>query len=555
MPNSDSGGDDKSSAPVSRVPSLEGTPAVGNDVASQAASDEAILARLGYKQEFKREFTNLSTISFAFSIMGVASSVVTTFNTPFGLGGPASVVWCWFLGTFMCFCLGTSIAELVSAYPTNGGLYSASVYLVPKKHRALMGWTVGWLNLLGQAAGVASTEFGLAQMIFAAVSLSTGGSFVANAWQTYLLYLGLLVIHGLLNSVGTRLLASMTRTFVFCNLGTVIAVIIALLIKTDNKNTASFTFTHFVNNSGWSSDGLTFLLGLLSVQWTMTDYDATCHISEEVKRAQFAAPAAIWIAVLGTGIAGWIYNITFVLCSGDMADTQDYGVSGYAPAEIIWRNVGPNGFYVLWAFICLVAFQVVATATQANARSFHAFSRDRGMPDRGLFSKLAPNKVPVNAVWLVLFICALMGLLIFASTVAVNAIFALAAMGMDSSYLFPILARMLYKDHPEVMFKPGPFFLGEGWLGWFVRVVALLWTSLVVIVLGLPTIRPVTSINMNYAFAVTGGVMIIAFLVFFSGGRLYYTGPRNILAEEKTQKKAATGDDAIVPEAKEAGII
>jgi len=31
-----------------------------DDAASQAASDEAILARLGYKQEFKREFTNLS---------------------------------------------------------------------------------------------------------------------------------------------------------------------------------------------------------------------------------------------------------------------------------------------------------------------------------------------------------------------------------------------------------------------------------------------------------------------------------------------------------------
>ncbi|GAA6015215.1 hypothetical protein JCM10207_003645 [Rhodosporidiobolus poonsookiae] len=541
---SETGGD---SPKQSRSPSFDnnGHAHGYSDAVSTADSDEAILAKLGYRQEFVREFTNLSTISFAFSIMGVASSVVTTFNTPFSLGGPASVVWCWFLGTFMCFCLGTSIAELVSAYPTNGGLYSASVYLVPKRHRALMGWTVGWLNLLGQAAGVASTEFGLAQMIFAAVSLSTNGEFVANAWQTYLLYIGLLIIHGVLNSVGTRLLSSLTRTFVFFNLGTVIAVIIALAIKTENKNPASYTFGHFANNSGWSSDGLTFLLGLLSVQWTMTDYDATAHISEEVKRASVAAPAAIWIAVLGTGIFGWVYNIVFVLCSGDMADTQDFGVSGYAPAEIIWRNVGPKGFYVLWAFICMVAFQVVATATQANARSFHAFSRDKGMPDRGLFSKLAPNKVPVNAVWLVLFICALMGLLVFASSVAVSAIFALAAMGMDTSYLFAIVARMIWKDHPEVQFKPGPFYLGEGWLGWTVRLIAVGWTSMVVVILGLPTIRPVTTLNMNYAFAVTGGIMIIAWLIFFSTGRRHYAGPRNVLAEEKSQKQAPTGDDAV----------
>ncbi|GAA5879952.1 hypothetical protein JCM1840_006941 [Sporobolomyces johnsonii] len=516
-----------------------------NAVSSVAASDEAVLARMGYKQEFKREFTNLSTISFAFSIMGVASSVVTTFNTPFSLGGPASVVWCWFLGTFMCFCLGTSIAELVSAYPTNGGLYSASAYLVPKKYRAIVGWSVGWLNLMGQVAGVASTAFGLAQMILAAASLSTDGAFVANAWQTYLTFLALVIIHGVLNSVGTRWLATMTRTFVFFNIGTVFAIIIALLIKTEHKHSASYTFTHNINGSGWSSQGLTFLLGLLSVQWTMTDYDATAHISEEVKRAQIAAPTAIFVAVIGTGVVGWVYNIVYVLCSGDMADTLDFGVSGYAPAQIIWQNVGPNGFYVLWSFVCFIAFQVVATATQANARSFHAFSRDNGLPDGGFFAKLAPNRIPVNAVWLVVFISSLMGLLVFASPVAVNAIFALAAMGMDTSYIIPIACKLIYRDHPEVQYKPGPFDLGRGFLGWTINLIAIFWTSFVVIILALPTIRPVDAENMNYASAVTGGVMLMSLLYFFAGGRRRYTGPRNLVHDKVQEEQAATGDELV----------
>ena len=43
-------------------------------------------------------------------------------------------------------------------------------------------------------------------------------------------------------------------------------------------------------------------------------------------------------------------------------------------------------------------------AVQANARTFFAFSRDRGLPDRGLFHKLAPNRIPVYAVWLVCFL-------------------------------------------------------------------------------------------------------------------------------------------------------
>jgi len=53
-----------------------------------------------------------------------------------------------------------------------------------------------------------------------------------------------------------------------------------------------------------------------------------------------------------------VYNIVFVLCAGDMADTADFGVSGYAPAQILWQNVPRPLFYVLWAFICFVAFQV-----------------------------------------------------------------------------------------------------------------------------------------------------------------------------------------------------
>lgn len=218
-------------------------------------------------------------------------------------------------------------------------------------------------------------------MIFSAVSLSTGktavrtfktltsfldlssqanlgtqGRFVATTPQTFGLFVGLLAVHGTLNvssatplrstrpcadlarsqqSFGTRILAKVTQTFVFVNLGTAFAIIIALLITTKDKHNASYTFTHSENGSGWSSQGLTFLLGLLSVQWTMTDYDATAHISEEVKKASIAAPVAIFVAVIGTGAVGWVYNIVYVICSGDFAQ---YDGSVYAPALVRFRR-------------------------------------------------------------------------------------------------------------------------------------------------------------------------------------------------------------------------
>ena len=43
-----------------------------------------------------------------------------------------------------------------------------------------------------------------------------------------------------------------------------------------------------------------------------------------------------------------------------------------------------------------------------------------GLPDRGLFAKLAPNAVPIWGVWIVVVIGICMGLLQFASYVAAN---------------------------------------------------------------------------------------------------------------------------------------
>jgi hypothetical protein len=39
--------------------------------------EEAELAKLGYKQEFKREFSWMSTFSFAFSISGLLATVLS----------------------------------------------------------------------------------------------------------------------------------------------------------------------------------------------------------------------------------------------------------------------------------------------------------------------------------------------------------------------------------------------------------------------------------------------------------------------------------------------
>ena len=59
--------------------------------------------------------------------------------------------------------------------------------------------------------------------------------------------------------------------------------------------------------------------------------------------------------------------------------------------------------------------------------------------------------------------------------------------------------RRLYRNHPEVNFKPGPFYMGDGLLGWAANVNCILWTLFVCIIFALPNYLPVTPQNMNYA--------------------------------------------------------
>ncbi|TFK24872.1 amino acid permease [Coprinopsis marcescibilis] len=508
--------------------------------------DDKELVAMGYKPSFKREFTNLATISFAFSIMGLCSSISTTFGTPFTTGGPASVTWCWILGACMCFTLGASIAEIVSAYPTCGGLYTASAQLTPKKYRAQVGWLVGWLNLLGQVAGISSTEYGLSTMILAAANVGTDGAFQVTPGKVVGLFAGLIIVHGLLNSMSTRYLAIVTKYFVFVNLGTTFVIIVCLLAKTPRgeMHPANYVFGSdgIINNTGGWNTGIAFLLGLLSVQWTMTDYDATAHISEEVKRAAYAAPSAIFIAVIGTGLIGWLFNIVLVLCSGPYDRVAE---SASPVLAILEYRLGKGGALAIWVFVCATAFFVVQTALHASSRTLYAFSRDHALPDRGYFGKTSKRTLtPLRAIWLNTVVCILPGLLDLASPIASQAVFSLTAMALDLSYIIPIVCRRIFPNHPEVMFKPGPFYMGDGYLGWFCNITCVVWTLFICVIFALPTRLPVTSLNMNYASVITVGVIALAYVWYYAAARKHYVGPQSNLhdktVEAVTQDKETT---------------
>ncbi|KAF2161356.1 hypothetical protein M409DRAFT_59074 [Zasmidium cellare ATCC 36951] len=504
-------------------------------------ADKALAAEFGYKPVFKREFGYLSTFSFAVSISGLFSTIATTFVYPLEAGGSASAVWCWLISGAGCMCIACAVSELVSAYPTCGGLYYTISRLIPERWVAPVSWVDGWLNVLGQIAGIASSEWGAAALLLAAVSIATDFTYTPTVGQNVGVMAGLTVITGLVNSLSTYWMEKMTKSYVIFHVLVLVSCAVALLAMAQPSNgtpkhSAKYVFTDIHNVSGWTPDGWSFLFGFLSVSWTMTDYDATAHITEEIRNPEIKAPWAISMAMLFTYVAGFLFNIVLCFVMGDpdkiLASEIEQPV-----AQIFYNVLGKAGgiVFTLCAFIILKF--VTFTAMQSLARTVFAFSRDRLLPFPSLWTKILPiTGTPILAVWISVFWCIAINLIGLGSYAAILGVFNVTAIALDWSYCIPIFCRLVFGK-----FEPGPWNLGPVF-GPIVSAWACIWTLFVSIIFILPTIRPVTASNMNYAIAYLGGILIFATLYWFIHGRKFYTGP---IVEADVHEEGPSSDEEV----------
>lgn len=134
-------------------PDLVTTGEGGVVLASEA--DAELLAKMGYKQELKRNFSTLEVFGIAFSIMGLLPSIASTlsFSLP---AGPAGMVWSWFVASGCIFMVGLAMADMGSAMPTSGGLYWWTHYFGSPKTRNYLCFLVGYSNSLGLIGGLCS---------------------------------------------------------------------------------------------------------------------------------------------------------------------------------------------------------------------------------------------------------------------------------------------------------------------------------------------------------------------------------------------------------------
>src|SRR5580692_3379839 len=283
-----------------------------NEQAAPLSADEQALHQMGYAQELRRRMSGFSNFAVSFTIISILSGCLTLYGFGMATGGPAVIVWGWpFVGIMTLF-VGLAMAEVCSSFPTAGGLYYWSAKLAPH-NAAAWSWFTGWFNFLGQVAVTAGIDFGAAFFLNAFLDIQWG--FDDRPWHTIVLFAAILVLHGVLNSFGVRLVALLNNVSVWWHIIGVLLIVGALAFAPSHHQSASFVFTHYVNNTGWGSSLYVVLLGLLLAQYTLTGFDASAHMTEETRSAAVSGPRGIVMSIVVSLVAGWVLliGVTFAI--------------------------------------------------------------------------------------------------------------------------------------------------------------------------------------------------------------------------------------------------
>jgi choline transport protein len=119
----------------------------------------------------------------------------------------------------------------------------------------------------------------------------------------------------------------------------------------------------------------------------------------------------------------------------------------------------------------------------------------------------------------------LLGLINIGSTTAFNAILSLAVVGLQISYLVPILLLIWRRFKSPELLAWGPFRLGKA--GLVINVIATMYLVFTSVFSLFPPYQPVTPQNMNYASLVLGATLIFGLVYWLLFARKTYVGALN----------------------------
>lgn len=484
--------------------------------------DDLRLAQLGHAQELNRQFSLLTLGALCVCLMATWEALSSVVAPALVSGGAPCLFYNLILSTVCTVCIASSLGEIASIYPTAGGQYHWVAALCPPSTRSAAAFTTGWISVGGQVVLTSSAAFAAGLQVQSIIILNDD-SYIPARWQGMLFYWAILVYALAMNIWGHRLLPTANLVSGFLHGAGFLAILIVLGVMAP-KNTASFVFKEVTNSSGWESDGISWLVGLISAVYPFLGYDAACHLAEELPNASRDVPIAMVGSVIVNGVMGLIYGTVLLFSTGPL-DALLSTPTGYPFMQIFLDVTKSHGGATFMSLIIIMtAIAATVAGITSTSRTLWAFARDRATPYDQYLSKVNKHsRILIYSVVLVTVLQMLLGFIYIGNTTAFNAILSMAIIGMYSSYIVPI-AYMLFGRKNIKPSDFGPFKLGPT-VGPVLNVISLIWMVVVIIFSTFPSAMPVTPQNMNYSIVVMAGWLLFGIVYYISYGRKKFEVP------------------------------
>lgn len=518
------------------------------------SEDERALAKLGYKQDLNRSWSGFSNFAISFSIISILAGCFTNFGAGWNNGGPISISWTWPILSVFILIIGFTMSELVSAYPTSGGIY----WWASKLGGPRAGFFTGWLNLIGLIAVTAGVAYGAATFIDLTLdTFSTSWNDSYSLTRVFYIFVAVLILISVLNIFRGHLMAILNNVSVWWHVFGAAIIVLILIFVPDNHQSVNYVFTERFNNTGYfdgstSSFGYWFAVipfGFLLTQYTITGFDASAHLSEETSSASKAAAKGLWQSIAYSAIGGYILLLCVVFAVPNASNGQpdNVGVGGaISPIQYIFVSATDKNWASLLLFISAAGQLFCATSCMTSAsRMLFAFSRDGAVPGSKRWSALTANRVPANAVMLIAVIAAIVTLpaLVevnlgtkdapFIIPVAFYAVTSIAVLGLYLSFAIPIFLRWRHGDRFEVgSWNNGAKYKWMNLIAVAEIIIVSLYLMMPSVALGNPFKDGFSWKFVNYSPIVLLGALAVLTIWWMTSAKKWFTGPKHTIDEE-----------------------
>ncbi|KIW10678.1 hypothetical protein PV08_11642 [Exophiala spinifera] len=523
---------------------------------AQISIDDIELQAQGYTRAMPRRFSLLSLMSMSYALLATWNGFGSAFGTGFIEASSAGSIWTLTIAAAMTAVTGIGMAELSSAYPVAGAQYYWSFVVSTPEWAPFASYMSAGISTLGWWLGLASVTNFISAMILGIAQLNHP-DYVIERWHIYLVFVIVTWAAIGMNVFFTKWLPAWNKFILYFSATTMVVTMITILAcAAPNYQPASFVFGDTTNSTGWSNDGLAFLLCTVNALYGFLGVDCGAHLCEEIPNPTVNVPKVIMYPVLMGFVTAFPFaiSLSFVITDFERVITTP---TGLPLIEVYYQATGSKaGTTILMLAFALCFFGCATANITSSSRQMWSASRDNCFPLSRYWKQVHPRwQMPLNAACLSGTLVTLYGLIFIGSSAAFASMVGACIVFMTTSYVLPqgILA---WRGRDKIL---PPRSLDLGKFGLPLNVLACVWVVFIDIIYCIPTSYPVTTTNMNWISVVTVGLVTFLLVAWYVSQRHVFKGPninfemlqaarQDELAGHRTIEGLAVGagDDAII---------